>query len=316
MKRAILLLFIVLPLFMFGQADKDTTWKFSGTMGLKLNQTSFTNWAPGGTNSYSFSGLAKLYANYRKDKISWENNLNLMYGMLKEKDENISKNEDLIDFTSVLGRDIAKKWAFTGMLNFKTQFANGFDADYDTVKISTIMAPAYLTISPAFRYQPVEWFQLYLSPITAKMTFVLDQELADKGSFGVTPAEYDTLGNKITDGEKMLFYLGPFLEAYLKKDLAKNLNFESKLNVMYTFLNRDNLEGYDVDFNWENFLNYQFAKFFSVNLFVHFAYLPGQPEIVFEEVDGVVIEKAVPNRKLQIKETLGIGLSYTFPTAE
>jgi hypothetical protein len=315
MKKAILLFFLAAPVLLLGQA-KDTTWKFSGTTGVKFNQTSFSNWAAGGTNSISFSGLAKLYADYKKDKISWNNNLNLMYGMVKEKGESVTKNEDLIDLTSVAGRDISKKWAFTGMLNFKTQFTNGYDADYDTIKISTFMAPAYLTVSPALRYQPVDWFYLYLSPVTAKATFVLDQRLADLGSFGVTPAEYDTLGNKLSDGENVLFYLGPYIEAYLKKDIAKNLNWESKLNIMYTFLNRDNLEALDMDMNWENFLNYQFARYFSVSFFLHLAYLPGQPEIVFEEVDGVVMEKAMPNRKLQIKETLGIGLTYTFPVAE
>lgn len=307
---------MIAPALIFAQGAKDTTWKFSGTTGLKLNQASFTNWSAGGTNSVSFSGFAKLYADHKKDKFSWKNNLNLMYGMVKEKGKSLTKNEDLIDFTTILGRDIAKHWSFTGMVNFKTQFSNGFDKDYDTIRISTFMAPGYLTVSPAFRYQPVEWFSLYMSPITMKMTFVLDEELADLGSFGVKAAEYDTLGNIITHGEKTLLYLGPFIEAYLKKDIAKNLNWESKLNILYTFLNRDNLEAYDADINWENFVNYQFAKFFSVSLFVHLAYLPGQTEIIFETIDGVVMPKAVPNRKIQIKETLGVGLTYTFPTAE
>jgi hypothetical protein len=298
MKKLIIIFLLAAPVIMQGQNGSDTTWKFEGTTGLKLNQASFTNWSAGGINSYSFSAFAKLYANHKKDKFSWNNNLNLMYGMLQNKGEKLNKNEDLIDFTSVAGHDISKHWAFTGMLNFKTQFADGYDPEDDSVRISTFMAPGYLTISPAFRYQPVEWFNLYLSPATAKMTFVMDQELADLGSFGVIPAEYDTLGNKITDGENMLFYLGPYIEAYLKKDLAKNLNVESKLTILYSFINRDNLEAYDADVNWENYLNYQFSKYFSVSFFLHLAYLPAQ------------------SKNLQLKETLGIGLTYNFPNAK
>lgn len=295
MKKIIIILVFFVPILAFGQAAKDTTWKFEGTTGLKLNQASFTNWTAGGINSYSFSAFAKLYANHRKGKFSWNNNLNLMYGMLKNEGESLKKNEDLIDLTSVAGYDISKHWAFTGMVNFKTQFADGYDPGNDTLRISTFMAPAYLTVSPALRYQPVDWFHLYLSPVTAKVTFVMDQELADLGSFGVTPAEYDTLNNKLTDGANTLFYLGPFLEAYLKKEVAKNLTIESKLTVLYTLLNRDNLETFDVDFNWENYLNYQFARYFSASFFLHLAYLPAQ------------------SRNLQVKETLGIGLTYNFP---
>lgn len=297
MKNIILYFFLTLPILGLGQTIPDTTWRFDGTTGLKYNQASFTNWSAGGINSYSFSAFAKLYANHRKDKFSWNNNLNLMFGMLKNEGESMNKNEDLIDFTTVAGHDISEKWAFTGMVNFKTQFADGFDTGNDSVRISTFMAPAYLTISPAFRYQPVDWFYLYLSPVTAKMIFVMDQELADAGAFGVTPAEYDSLGIKLTDGKNMLFYLGPYVEAYLKKDLAENLNFESKLTILYSFINRDNLESYDADVNWENYLNYQFAKYFSASLFLYLAYMPAQ------------------TRSLQVKETLGIGLTYNFQAA-
>jgi hypothetical protein len=298
MKKTILLLFLIVPVFVFSQAKPDTTWKFEGTTGLNINQASFTNWTAGGINSFAFAAFAKLYANHRKDKFSWNNNLNLMYGMIQNKGENLVKNEDLIDFTSVAGYDISKKWAFTGMVNFKTQFTEGFDPENDSVRISTFMAPAYLTISPAFRYQPVDWFNLYLSPVTAKLTMVLDQDLADIGAFGVVPAEFDGTGMKIKDGENILFYLGPYIEAYLKKEVAKNLVYESKLNVLYTLINRDNLDPMDVDFNWENYLNYQFAKYFSVSFFVHLAYLPAQL------------------KNLQVKQTLGIGVTVNFPSPE
>ena len=79
----------------------------------------------------------------------------------------------------------SKKWAITGYLSFRTQFAKDYDKDYDTIMVSEFMSPGYLTISPSLRYTPVDWFYLLLSPVTAKMTFVLNQELANQGSFGV-----------------------------------------------------------------------------------------------------------------------------------
>lgn len=315
MKKSLLVLMAMLPFLMWGQdtASVVKPWAWTGITGLKLNHTSFTNWTPGGTNSVSFSALGKYSGNYKKEKLTWNNNLNLMYGMIKEKDENLTKNEDLIEIISVVGYNFSKNWSLTGYVSFRSQFANGFDADFDTIKISEFMAPGYLTLSPSVRYQPNEFFYLLLSPATAKFTFVMDQDLANFGSFGVTPAEYDTSGVLTQEGETMLVYMGPFLEAYFKKEVAKNLLYESRLNVLYTFLNRDNLEPYDADASWENFLNYSIAKYFSISLFLHFVYLPGQPVIKFDTFEGVVVPKASPNRHIQIKETFGIGLSYSFP---
>ena len=115
----------------------------------------------------------------------------------------------------------------------------------------------------------------------------------------------------------MLVYLGPFLEAYFKKEVSKGLTYESRLNILYSFLNRDipgsELEPYDADVSWENFLNYSIAKYFSISVFLHFVYLPGQPAIKFDNYEGAVRITAVKNRHIQIKETLGIGITYTFP---
>jgi hypothetical protein len=166
------------------------------------------------------------------------------------------------------------------------------------------------------RFKPNDNFYILLSPATAKFTFVTDQVLADKGSFGVKPAEYDTTGGtnvKVKDGENMLVYLGPFVELYFKKEVVKNLIYETRFNALYTFLNRDNLESYDADLSWENYLSYSIAKYFNVSLLLHFVYLPGQPAIKFDNYEGAVRVKAIPNRHIQVRETLGFGISYIFP---
>lgn len=315
MKRSIFAIIFIVPFFVMGQDTLQKSWEWTGITGLNLNQASFSNWTAGGVNSIAFSALGKFSANHKKDKFSWNNNLNLMYGVFKNQDESMKKNEDLIELISVLGVDLTKKWSFVGYVGFRTQFANGYDKDNDTNRISAFMSPAYLTLSPAFRYQPVDWFYLLLSPATAKFTFVLDQELADGGAFGVQGAELDENGSIIEPGtgENWLLYLGPFMEAYMKKEIAKNLTFESRFNVLYTFLNRDNLEAYDMDMSWENFLNYKIAKYFTASLFLHFLYYPGQPVISFDNYEGAVRIKATPNRHIQIKETFGFGITYSFP---
>jgi hypothetical protein len=50
--------------------------------------------------------------------------------------------------------------------------------------------------------------QLYLSPFTSKMTFVLDQRLANQGAFGVVKGIYDLDGTLLKEGEKSKIELG------------------------------------------------------------------------------------------------------------
>jgi hypothetical protein len=316
MKKNLLLLIILIPFLAMSQEPTPKKWAWTGITGINLNQASFSNWTAGGTNSVSFSALGKFSGNYAKDKLTWNNNLNLLYGMIKEQDEDLTKNEDLIEFISVIGHNLSEKWSITGYVSFRSQFAYGYDKDYDTIKISEFMAPGYLTLSPSVRFAPNEFFYLLLSPATAKFTFVMDSQLANLGSFGVTPAEYDTNGTLTKEGEQLLIYLGPFIEAYFKKEVAKGFTYESRFNLLYTFLNRDNLEPYDADISWENFLNYSIAKYFSVSLFLHFVYLPGQPIIKFETHSGVTVPNAASNRHIQIKETIGIGITYSFPAGK
>ena len=313
MKKSLLFLIVLIPALVISQEQPPKSWLWTGIAGINLNQASFSNWTAGGVNSVAFSAMGKFSANHKKDKFTWNNNLNLIYGMVKNQGETLKKSDDIIELISVLGTDISKKWAFTGYVSFRSQFADGYDKDNDSIIISKFMSPGYLTLSPGFRYKPNDWFYIMLSPATAKFTFVMDQTLANQGSFGVKPAEKDTNGVIIKNGENVLIYFGPFLEAYIKKEVAKGLTYESRLNILYTLLNRDNLRSWDADLSWENFLNYSLAKYLSISVFLQFVYLPGQPAIKFENFDGHMVPTAVPNRHIQIKETLGIGITYTFP---
>lgn len=297
------------------QPAPDTTknWDINGINTLNFNQTSFSNWTAGGANSLAFSAVGKLHANYTKEKWAWNNNLNLMFGFIKEMDEDFRKNEDLLDLTSTGNYDASKYWDYSLYFNFRSQFYRGNDPEFDSIKVSGFMAPGYMTLSPGMTYRPVEWFSLLLSPITLRATFVVDQDLADLGAYGVDPAIYDSVsGLKQEDGENVRLQYGAYMEARLIKELVQGLNFESKLNIFYTYNDRADLEPMDMDINWENYLNYKLNSWLSMSFFVHMLYFPGQPAFEFDVVDGVVETNAVANKQVQIRQTFGIGLTYTF----
>nr|NQU91564.1 DUF3078 domain-containing protein [Bacteroidota bacterium] len=316
MKKVFLLFFFFSAVTLMAQDAADTTkpWKVSGLTSLTMNQASFSNWSAGGENSISASALLKFYADYTKGNFSINNSANFKYGMIKNESESFKKNEDLIELNSQFNHKFSRNWSASGLISLNTQFTNGYNYPDDSTVISTFFAPAYLTIAPGLLYKPVEYFSILMSPVTMRGIFVMDQDLADIGAFGVNPA--DTLADGSRDkgtGKNSKIKVGAFVEFYFKKELKKDLAFESKLNLFYNYLKDDNIPDgtMPLDFNWQNFFNYSINKWFSANLFVHLAYMPGDVFIERTGIDGKDL-KVSPNDKMQIKQTFGLGLAYNF----
>jgi hypothetical protein len=125
-------------------------WEKGGFAALNFNQVSFTNWAAGGQNAISTTFIGNTFAKYKKGKTSWDNNLDLTYGLLKNKGQSLRKNEDKIDFFSKVGVRATDKLNWAGLVNFKSQFADGYnfnDPDEKRPVVSKFMAPAFGSIN-------------------------------------------------------------------------------------------------------------------------------------------------------------------------
>src|SRR5690606_39690698 len=53
--------------------DTTKTWTIKGENTFLINQSSFTNWAAGGVNSFAGNLILNYDFNYKKDKWSWDN---------------------------------------------------------------------------------------------------------------------------------------------------------------------------------------------------------------------------------------------------
>lgn len=315
MKRIFTVVAILISVSVMAQESADTTkhWKVNGIGSLAFSQASFTNWSAGGENSVAGLALVKMYADYTKGNFSNNNSLTMKYGIQQNESYNSPrKNEDLIDFNSQVNHKISKNWRISALLNFNTQFTNGYNYPNDSLVISRFLAPGFLTISPGILYKPSDYFSVLITPITMKGIFVKDQDLADLGAFGVDKADTDSAGKIIPGtGKTSKIKMGAFTEVYFKKTFKETFAFESKLNLFYNYLKDNNIpEGVTpIDVNWQNFFIFRINKWFSTNLFVHLAYMPGDVFISRSGIDGEI--KTKPNDKLQIKQTFGIGLAYT-----
>ncbi len=299
------LLFTFCAFYSFAQTDStktDTSWALGGITGLNFTQTSLSNWSAGGENSISGTAYASLYAKYAKGETTWDNSLDLAYGLLKQGNADIAKNDDRIQFISKFGQYAFRKhWYYSGLIDFKTQFAPGYNLPNDSVKISNFLAPAYLIAAVGMDYKPSKDLAVLIAPVTGKMTIVNDQNLADIGAFGVDAAVLDENGNVTTPGKLTRYEFGGFMKVMYKKTLKKDVTFQSNLDLFSNYIENPQ----NIDVNWETLLAMKVTKYISVSLSTHLIY-DDDIDIVVDEETGKV------GPRLQFKQVLGIGLAYQF----
>lgn len=308
MKKTTLLILTFICFHHFSNSQ-DTLWRKSGIINLNFNQTSLNNWAAGGEDALSLSGLLSAYDNYKKGRTAWDNSLDLGYGMLKQGDQKLRKNEDKIDFTSKLGYAVntKNKMFYSALLNFKSQFDKGYNYPNDSVAISKFGAPAYVTLALGLDYKPNKSFSLFVSPVTMKMTIVADPVLADAGAYGVDPAEYDTLGVRTKDGKQTRTEFGAYLNAKFQRDIMQNVNLLTKLDLFSNYA--DNPQNIDV--NWEVLIAMKINKLLTASISTQLIYDDNIAVPLFSDVNGVKTQTGAGPRT-QFKEVLAIGLSYKF----
>ena len=306
MKKSLLTLLLTISVsFLFAQQD-TTYWRIGGSTALTFSQVSLTNWAAGGQNSIAINSNFGIFANRIKDRGKWENSLDLGYGLInQEESDGFSKSDDIISFTTKYSYKMHSDndhWYFTGILDFRTQFANGFATPEQEERISDFMAPGYLTAGIGIAYDPSEQLSFSYQPITGKFTFVLDQALADSGAYGVRAAILDDMGNVVKSGRKERNEFGSFVRVKYKNDF-----FESKLELFTGYLDNQG----EVDVNWQNALVFNLTKVISVNAFTQLIY--DKDILIGKDDDGDgEIDPGTEKPRLQFKSVLGIGLAYSF----
>lgn len=287
----------------------DTTsngWKTGGVISINFTQVSLTNWAAGGNNSVSLNGIASLYANLKKGNSTWDNSLDLGYGLLKQGDDGVRKTDDKIDFMSKYGQKAFNHWYYAGLVNFKSQMAPGYNYPDDSTVISRFLAPGYILGAIGMDFKPSDAFTLFISPLTTKMTIVADEKLANAGAFGVEAATYDeTTGKIVTKGKMLRSEFGGYLRAILNKEIMKNIKLQTKLELFSDYVEHPD----HIDVNWEVLLALKVNDYISATVSTQLIYDHDVDIAVDENNDGV-IDAFGP--RVQFKEVLGIGFTYKF----
>lgn len=288
-------------------------WKYKHVAGLDISEVTFVNWNAGGSNSISALVNYRSSANYEYQNLTWHNSGRLRYGINKQEDQLLRKTEDQIEFISNLGyqADTTSNWYFSGRFNFKTQLTNGYKYPNREKEISRFMAPGYAFVGGGAEYgRNLEKFSLYLSPLTFKATFVLDEELSNAGSFGVTPATYDKDGYLIEEGERVRTEMGILINNELETKVMDNVQLRNALSLYTDYLN--NFGNIDVD--WELVLDFKVNNYVKATLGSHIRY-DNDIKILVEqepEVEGEEAEFDEEGARVQWKQLLGVGVVVGF----
>lgn len=284
--------------------DSLRVWKKGAALNINAQQVSLTNWVGGGQNSISLGGNAVLTANYKKNKTTWDNSLILQYGIVKQgTNKKWWKNDDIHQFTSKFGQTAFKNWNYTTLLDFKTQFSPGFNYPNDSVMISDILAPGYGILALGLDWKPKPWVTLLIAPVTGKFTVVNNQMLADAGAFGVEKAELDSAGKVIRHGKKLRTELGGFLKLQLKKEIMKNVNFETNLELFSNYLQKPQ----NIDVMWTTITTFKINKLLTAVLNTHLIY-DDDVDVPVDRNGDDVKEGAGP--RVQFKQVFGLGFAY------
>ena len=277
------------------KVDSLSHWKKKLNLGLNVNQASFSsNWKAGGINSIGLTSLFNYKANYKKDRASWDNEIDFSFGFVNNAGQGYRKTLDRIFLDTKYGYALNTKWDLFTSLNFTSQFTKGYKYQNDAngveqeLLISDILAPAFITSAWGVEYHPVEYFKVRISPFAPRITIVQDPT---RFTQTVGPQPYGVDSTETVRYEWLAFQL--FAE--FNKDIAKNVNLKWRYTM---YANYETLELKTIDHRVDLTFTAKVNRFINVGL------------------GGILLYDYDQDPGAQFSQSLTLGFAYTFQNYE
>lgn len=265
-------------------------WMRSGEHSFQFAQNYFSkNWHRGGTNNLNFNSVQILRANYRKEKVRFNNTFEWRLTVFNAPDDSLRQyriGNDLIRYYGDFGVDaFGKGWSYSTNLEAKSQLFNAYPMN-STNLLSSLFSPLYANAgvglkyildkpSKTVRHRKFRW-ELALAPVSLNMKYVMNDDV-DVQRFG------------IEEGKKVQIDLGSTLTSIMRYDITRYISWDSRLTYFTSYEK--------VISEFENGLNMSLSNAFSTRIYVMMRYDDGVP----------------PDAKLkhlQLNQTLSFGLNY------
>lgn len=272
--------------------EMDTSqwnWKKGGMLNLNIAQSSLSNWAAGGDNfNMSISSYLNYFTFYKKDRHSWDNNLDINLGFVQSTSLGGRKNDDRLDLLSKYGYkiDTTGQWYVSALFNFRSQLFDGYSFSGTSSNFtSSLFSPGYLILSAGLDYKPNNTFSVFFSPLTSRTTIVLNKKLSDVGKYGVLP------------GEKINRETGLFVTVNYNNTIASNIIYRARAD----FFSNYNDKPENINLYMTNLFTFKINKYFSASYNL---------DLIYDDK----IRIFGPLKKspgLQLKSIIGIGYMKT-----
>lgn len=266
--------------------SKPHFWTFGGEYNLQFLQNYVSsNWYKGGESNYSLLGALTMQANFNnKQKVKWDNKLELKYGLQTSRGDSLHSfktTQDLMRLTSKLGIQAHSHWYYTLQMLAYTQFSKQYKSN-DPRVYSEFLSPFNLNISLGMDYS-VSWLKkkltgsIHLAPIAYNFRYVDRSDLATR--YG------------LDEGRHTLNDFGSEITVDLTWALSDMIKWQTRL-YGYTTYHRMEAE-------WENTISFKFNRWISSQIFVY-------PR--FDDAGNHDDHHGY----FQLKEYMSLGFSYSF----
>jgi len=279
MKKILTVLLILFTGVIFVQAQEEKApeygWKKQVVGDLNFTQNAFDNWTQGGENSWTWALLLNATLELDKEHFNWSNSGKLEYGKTKVGDASARKAADEIKLESVYTYKLTHLLNPYAAVRAETQFDDGFNYDVTPrVQTSEAFDPLYVTESFGAGYKPSDRFK-------TRLGVAFKQTISDYG-YADDPDTKDEI-------EDFRSEVGAESVSELNMPLSERILYNSKLELFSDISAIKN-----VDVNWDNTFSAKVSELIKVSFNFRLFY------------DSDI------SSKRQIKQTLAVGLSYTF----
>jgi len=281
-------------------------WIHGANLTFGLTQIGNKNWVAAGGDEFSLSAAGSLnaYAVRKWGRKTWDNALDVSYGLVNTTTLGVRKVNDRLDFSSKYSY-MPKKWSkatLTLLGQLRSQLTSGYEYDYlgttQKRRNSGFFAPAYIIVTPGVEWKPNSWFTLFGSPLAARWIIVSNGPYSYAGQAGVFNGQVETpLATLygVDPAKENRGEFGAFVTATIKKDIFKNTSYFSKLDLYSNYLKGPQ----NVDVFWTNQFKVKLNKWLNINYQLDMLY---DDDVKNPKNPGSAIG-------LQLLSTFGIGVS-------
>jgi hypothetical protein len=254
---------------------------FSMTVETKINQSMFSNWAKGGDNTFAGTIYLKANHTYKKARLSFITDFDTRLG-INIVDTIRFKNEDYFNLKHQTAWDISRYWSLAGTANFRSQYLKGYKSKSDRTLVSDFLSPGTLDLALGFRYKPKYW-NVTISPVTGKTTFVMSDTLSRKGINGVEK------------GKHVKPMLGSSLDMNFNRKFGKDrFEYDTTLKAFWNYT-------IDPTVSWENEFKLYTTKWLTTTFY---------GMLIYDREANV--PKKEEGKYLQWSSSVGLSATFTF----